>query len=155
MTEEKFLSRVKLWFIGLLPIVLGYLITMMNQSLGKAAPASWLVGLLFLSGWIILGYLSAGIGTSALQSTLWSHYPGLLAFMYMLLQDILQPAYQGSLIETISIPYFLPIQGLTNYLPTPENFRSITAGISLILMFLAYFWGAHSRIRFNNKNSNN
>lgn len=146
------MKRLKLILIGLTPLLIGYLFNLAVVRLDGLAPRAWLVALFFLTGWIILGYISGLWAGQPLTSTFWAHLPGGIALLLIAYQQLVQGEMWGNAIGRASQYFFLPLISLANFLPLTWLQRTflLAALISFILMVLGFLWGARSRQRYKN-----
>ena len=143
------MNRLKLILVGLIPLVAGTVFSQAVVKLDGLAPRAWLVALFFLTGWIVLGYISGTWGGGALYSTLWAHLPAALLLIAVAYQQVRGGWFDG-VIRSISQTFFLPLISLANFLPVAWLHRTFLfgAGVSFVMMVLAFLWGARSRQNF-------
>lgn len=148
------MSRLKLIIIGLVVPAIGLGYHLINQLNSRSAPAAWLVGLLALTGWILVGYLSGRLADSPARTTLWAQLPQLVALLLSVASVALPQMFRPGLNGWLKSLNLAP-QILTDYVSlTPASYL-VTAAAGLFVMTAGYFWGAVSRQRFQADSQNN
>lgn len=141
------MSRLKLIITGLVVPALGLGYHLINQLNSRSAPAAWLVGLLALTGWILVGYLSGRLADSPARATLWAQLPQLVSLLLSAASAALPQIFRPALNDWLKSLNLAP-QILRDYISLTPAAYLAAAAAGLLILTAGYFWGAVSRQRF-------
>jgi len=149
-------KKLILFFLGLIPFVLGFLINswlMQNQNL---VFPSKLIGLIFLSFWLLIGFATSEFEKTLLKSTLIVNLPAFLMLLLIMYQEIILGHYWANIIGIAAQFYYLPLINIAS--SVYRIFSFLTSGITytrwvclvgFLLMFASYYLGGYLKKRRN------
>ena len=133
--------------IGLTPLGIGYFmndIMMQNQHL---LLPYWLIGLIFLVVWCLVGYLTGDRAKFSVPLLLFAHLPALIALILNLYQEIILGQYWANWIGKATQFFFLPLVNIAAPLAFWSSRFCAVYVAATILMAVAYALGAFLKTR--------
>lgn len=107
-----------------------------------------LIGFLFLTFWVIVGFIGFKFEKTLLKSVVIAHLPALLILLLIMFQEIILGQLWSNLFGLATQLYYLPlinistsVAGIFSFLLSGMTGLGSASLIGLLLMFAAYFVG--------------
>jgi len=147
---------MNLFFLGLIPFVLGFLMnSWLMQNPDSILPFQ-LIGLIFLAFWVTIGFISYKFETSLLESAVIAHLPALLMLLFIMYQEIILGQFWSNLFGIATQLYYLPLINISSSVVgiflslTPWAINIWSASIIAFLLMLASYYVGYYFKKFRN-----
>jgi len=147
---------MNLFFLGLIPFMLGFLMnSWLMQNPDSILPFQ-LIGLIFLAFWVTIGFISYKFETSLLESAVIAHLPALLMLLFIMYQEIILGQFWSNLFGIATQLYYLPLINISSSVVgiflslTPWAINIWSASIIAFLLMLASYYVGYYFKKFRN-----
>ncbi|MDD3705069.1 MAG: hypothetical protein PHC45_03250 [Clostridiaceae bacterium] len=141
------MRRFKLFLIGLIPFILGFIMNaIMMQNPNFNLPYK-LIGVLSLVIWGFIGFKTCEFGKTSVESAMIVNLPAFLVLLLNLFQEIILGQYWFNIVGISTQFFYLPLINLSFSFTFWSPYLWTVYIVGFLLMFASYYIGAYLKKR--------
>ncbi|MFF2754471.1 hypothetical protein ACFVR1_12090 [Psychrobacillus sp. NPDC058041] len=141
------MKKLILFFIGLIPFVLGFLMnSWLMQNQNSILPFK-LIGIIFLVFWALVGFITCKFEKTPFKSAAIINLPAFLTLLFIMYQGIILGQFWSNIFGLATQFYYLPLINISAslgiFLPLSPLHNWSLSLIAFLLMFASYYLGCY------------